>query len=109
MIGRVERSPSPEYNPLAIGDDTDFVALPVYKPVGTQEIDFDGLLGSHNGPVLKLFEDLSKGCGGQLWPAGMVLSKYMLREHRNDLEDGVVLVFSDLTFGLRHIDSLHRT
>jgi hypothetical protein len=51
------------------------------KATGTSEIDFDGLLL----PPLKLHEDLKNGCGGQLWPAGMVLSKYMLRKHASDL------------------------
>jgi len=51
------------------------------KPAGASEIDFDGLLS----PPLKLHEDLKNGCGGQLWPAGMVLSKYMLRMHKSDL------------------------
>jgi hypothetical protein len=51
------------------------------KLAGSSEIDFDGLLS----PPLKLHEDLKKGCGGQLWPAGMVLTKYMLRKHKDDL------------------------
>lgn len=42
---------------------------------GTSSVDFDGLLST---PLL-LHEDLAEGCGGMLWPAGMVLAKYMLR------------------------------
>lgn len=42
---------------------------------------FDGLLD----PPLVLKEDPQEGCGGHLWPAGMVLSKYMLRKHRSQL------------------------
>lgn len=91
MIARVERSVSPEYNPLDIG--IDHTPLPVYKAAGTKEIDFDGLLS----PPLKLHEDLAGGCGGQLWPAGMVLSKYMLREHREDMENGTVYAFSHIS------------
>lgn len=87
MIARVERSVSPEYNPFDIG--IDHTPLPVYRAAGTKEIDFDGLLS----PPLKLHEDLAGGCGGQLWPAGMVLSKYMLREHREDMENGTVYAF----------------
>ncbi len=45
-------------------------------------MDFSGLLGE---PV-KLHEDLKAGCGGQLWPAGMVLAKHMLRYHRDRLQ-----------------------
>ncbi|KAB2575090.1 putative nicotinamide n-methyltransferase protein [Lasiodiplodia theobromae] len=59
----------------------DFVQLPQYKAAGTSSIDFDGLLSS----PLKLHEDLKGGCGGQLWPAGMVLSRYLLRQHKHDL------------------------
>ncbi|ORX95500.1 putative methyltransferase-domain-containing protein [Clohesyomyces aquaticus] len=46
------------------------------KAAGTSEVDFDGLLPS----PLRLHEDLKNGCGGQLWPAGMVLGKYLLRK-----------------------------
>jgi hypothetical protein len=53
------------------------------KRAGISEVDFDGLLQT----PLKLHEDLKNGCGGQLWPAGMVLSKYLLRVRGNDLEE----------------------
>ena len=52
------------------------------KSAGSSDLDFDGLL---NKP-LKMHEDLAEGCGGMLWPAGMVLSKYMLRQDRNSLK-----------------------
>ena len=45
------------------------------KASGTSSVDFDGFLAQ----PLRLHEDLAEGCGGQLWPAGMVLAKYMLR------------------------------
>ncbi|KAG9190726.1 protein N-lysine methyltransferase METTL21A [Alternaria panax] len=63
------------------GVGQDFVPPAPIKPAGDSEIDFDGLLS----PPLKLHEDLKNGCGGQLWPAGMVLSKYMLQKHRDDV------------------------
>ncbi|KAI4960499.1 hypothetical protein J4E86_002121 [Alternaria arbusti] len=63
------------------GVSQDLVPPAPIKPAGASEIDFDGLLS----PPLKLHEDLKNGCGGQLWPAGMVLSKYMLRNHREDV------------------------
>lgn len=75
------RSPSPEFSPLAIG--TDLAPLPTYKAATTGTVNFSGLLE----PPLKLHEDLSKGCGGQLWPAGMVLAQHMLRYHKDDLRD----------------------
>ncbi|KFY44575.1 hypothetical protein V495_03384 [Pseudogymnoascus sp. VKM F-4514 (FW-929)] len=81
----IPRVPSPDYSPLSIG--VDFTPLPVYKAASTTSIDFDGLLPA----PLQLHEDLKGGCGGQLWPAGMVLSKYMLREHKDDLKDATIL------------------
>lgn len=51
------------------------------KAVGITHVGLDGILK----PPLCLKEDLSKGCGGQLWPAGIVLAKYMLRKHAFDL------------------------
>lgn len=58
------------------------------KGVGQCSISFDGLLGD---PLL-LKEDLAKGCGGQLWPAGMVLAKYLLRQSHSDLADKTMSV-----------------
>jgi hypothetical protein len=63
------------------GVSQELVPVAHIKAAGASEIDFDGLLS----PPLKLHEDLKNGCGGQLWPAGMVLSKYMLRKHKSDL------------------------
>ncbi|EYE93520.1 uncharacterized protein EURHEDRAFT_414342 [Aspergillus ruber CBS 135680] len=57
--------------------------VPIRKPqeAGNSSVSFDGLL---NDPLF-LKEDLSEGCGGKLWPAGMVLAKYLLRQHQSDL------------------------
>ncbi|KAH8821025.1 putative methyltransferase-domain-containing protein [Xylogone sp. PMI_703] len=79
------RSSSPEFSPLAIGED--LTPLPVYKSAATTSIDFSNLLS----PPLVLHEDLSSGCGGQLWPAGMVLSKHMLRHRKIDLKTARIL------------------
>jgi hypothetical protein len=54
----------------------DLVPPAAQKSAGVAEVDFDGLLA----PPLKLREDLTNGCGGMLWPAGMVLGRYMLRK-----------------------------
>jgi hypothetical protein len=75
-------SDSKSDNPI-FGVSEDLVAPAVIKSAGISDVDFDGLLPE----PLKLHEDLKNGCGGQLWPAGMVLSKYMLRQHKNDLVD----------------------
>lgn len=64
------------------GVSEDLVPPALMKSAGVSEVDLDGLLS----PSLKLQEDLKNGCGGQLWPAGMVLSKYMLRKHQSDLK-----------------------
>jgi len=70
---------SPEFSPLALAED--LTPLPEYKAAGNMSVDFAGLLEE---PV-RLHEDLKSGCGGQLWPAGMVLAKHMLRYHRAKL------------------------
>lgn len=70
------RSPSPENDVFAL----DIVPDREIKSASTVSTDFDGLL-TH--PIL-LHEDLKDGCGGQLWPAGMNLAKYMLK-YQNDL------------------------
>jgi len=70
-----------EDNDDMFGVSEDLVPSAAIKSAGVSEVDFDGLLL----PPLKLQEDLKNGCGGQLWPAGMVLSKYMLRNHRDSL------------------------
>ena len=73
-------SDNPSQNDVFAVDDT-FVPPQPPKVAGTREASFDGLLE----PPLLLHEDLKEGCGGQLWPAGMVLSKYMLTHHKADL------------------------
>ncbi|KAI1483072.1 hypothetical protein K445DRAFT_321111 [Daldinia sp. EC12] len=80
-----QRSPSPEFSPLAIGEDLS--PLPAYKAAGTTATDFAGLLAE----PLRLHEDLASGCGGQTWPAGMVLAKHMLRYHRDDMRNSRIL------------------
>lgn len=49
----------------------------------TTDTSFDGLLKD----PLHFKEDLKDGCGGQLWPAGMALAKYLLSRHATDLSD----------------------
>ncbi|KIW31748.1 uncharacterized protein PV07_03346 [Cladophialophora immunda] len=72
------RSPSPENNVFAIS--TTLVPERDNKKPATTSLTFDNLLPSHR--PLVLHEDLQEGCGGQLWPAGMVLTRYMLKYHR---------------------------
>ena len=61
----------------------DFVQSPTHKAPETATIDFDGLLQ----PGLKLHQNLAAGNGGQAWPAGMVLAKYLLRKRRDELRN----------------------
>lgn len=98
----MERSPSPEFDPLAF--DEDLTPLPEYKAAGDTALDFSGLLAE---PV-KLHEDLKSGCGGQLWPAGMVLAKHMLRYHRDEMKTARMLVPNFCLLYLpHHIPSSH--
>lgn len=76
--------PSPlekEFDPFTF--DLDLTPLPKYKSAADTALDFGGLLAA----PLKVHEDLSSGCGGQTWIAGMTLASHMLRYHRHDLED----------------------
>lgn len=75
------RSVSPEFSPLAFGEG--LTAVPAYKAASTTSVNFSNLLE----PPLQLHEDLKSGCGGQLWPAGMVLAQQMLRYHKDSLKD----------------------
>ncbi|KAH9811154.1 S-adenosyl-L-methionine-dependent protein-lysine N- methyltransferase [Teratosphaeria destructans] len=61
----------------------DLVCSPAHKQASTGEVDFDGLLEDR---PLKLHQDLAKGNGGQAWPAGHVLARYLLRKKREELK-----------------------
>ncbi|KAH7419925.1 putative methyltransferase-domain-containing protein [Cadophora sp. MPI-SDFR-AT-0126] len=79
------RSQSPEFSPLAFGEE--LTAVPAYKAASTTSVNFSNLLDR----PLRLHEDLKSGCGGQLWPAGMVLAQHMLRYHRDSLQGARIL------------------
>lgn len=95
----LSRSPSPDFSPLSIGED--LTPLPVYKTASTTTVNFSNLLE----PPLQLHEDLKSGCGGQLWPAGMVLAQHMLRYHRSLLYDARMYVIFALSFVLLSLAS----
>ncbi|KAL1865024.1 Protein-lysine N-methyltransferase efm6 [Diaporthe australafricana] len=82
---KLSRSTSPELDPSAMG--IDFAPLPDYKLAGDTALDFGGLLST----PLRVHEDLASGCGGQTWPAGVVLARHMLRYHRDKLRDARIL------------------
>lgn len=80
----MDRSVSPDSNPDAIFNVSASLAPPRNnKAAEITELSFDGYLKE---PLL-LKEDLKNGCGGQLWPAGMVLAKYLLAHHTTDLSN----------------------
>lgn len=58
----------------------ELVQSPIHIPAQTGLIDFDGFLE----PALVLSQDLTSGNGGQAWPAGIVLAKYLLRSTARD-------------------------
>ncbi|MCJ1435523.1 hypothetical protein MMC27_004897 [Xylographa pallens] len=72
--------------PLALHISEDFLPFRPAKLPGTTNLSFSGLLS----PPLRLHEDLKDGCGGQLWPAGMVLARYLL-ERKNELRGKVII------------------
>lgn len=76
-VAHNDRSPSPENDIFAVPDF--YVDPRDIKPAGQTDLSFNGLLA----PPLKLHEDLSEGCGGQLWPAGMSLAQYILTYHKS--------------------------
>lgn len=61
----------------------ELVQSPNHKFASVIHVDFDGLLQR----PLRLHEDLAKGCGGQLWPAGIRLAKFLLREKCDELRN----------------------
>ncbi|POR34666.1 Uncharacterized protein TPAR_05127 [Tolypocladium paradoxum] len=81
----MSRSPSPPLDPVAVSED--LTPLPSLKKAGNADIDFDGQLDQ----PLKIHEDVQSGCGGQTWPAGLVLGKHILRYHRRELQDASIL------------------
>ena len=76
------RSPSPENDIFA----SSYVPEREARAPSVTSIDFKGLLTE----PLQLHEDLANGCGGQLWPAGMTLARYILQYH-HDLQNKTVL------------------
>ncbi|OXV05746.1 hypothetical protein Egran_06486 [Elaphomyces granulatus] len=65
--------------PLEVSES--LVPVREMKQAGTICVSLDGLL---RRPIF-IKEDLKEGCGGQLWPAGLLLAQYMVHEHRASL------------------------
>lgn len=76
-------------SPMPLDISEDFVSAREQKVAGISSIGFDGSLQ----PPLRLYEDAKEGCGGQLWPAGMVLAKYLIREPQlNMMKDKTMFI-----------------
>ncbi|KAL8659435.1 MAG: hypothetical protein Q9202_007115, partial [Teloschistes flavicans] len=73
--------------PLSVSEDLVPSTIPISR--NAISIDFDGLLN----PPLLLQVDPTE-CGGQLWPAGMVLAKYLLRCKMDELREKTMLALS---------------
>lgn len=85
----MERSDTPDLMLDASLDVSESLAPPrVNKVAGTTTLDFDGFLKE----PLMLKEDLKDGCGGQLWPAGIILARYLLSQHSADMSDKTMWV-----------------
>lgn len=78
--------PELDHDGFALAED--LVQSPTHKAASTTTVDFDGLLD----PGLLLHEDLAKGNRGQAWPAGVILTKYLLRRKREELRTASMLI-----------------
>ncbi|KAG9587896.1 S-adenosyl-L-methionine-dependent methyltransferase, partial [Aureobasidium melanogenum] len=67
--------------------DEELVPVRELKQAGVMEVDFEGMLKT----PLRLEEDLREGCGGMLWPAGMVMAKYLIRQDKDLFKDKTVV------------------
>lgn len=70
---------------LAISED--LVPQPIHKLSTTVSLSFSALLE----PPLLLRTNQTK-CGGQLWPAGMVLAEYLLRNELSSMNGKVMYI-----------------
>ena len=77
-------------DPFSFNISEDLTPSPSHRQPETTTLDFDGLLPA--GKALQLHQDLARGNGGQAWPAGVVLVKYLLRRKREDLRGCRMLV-----------------
>ena len=82
-----EDDPTSPLSHLTISED--LVASRAIQQSQLLTLDFNGLLN----PPLKLQTDVSE-CGGQLWPAGMVLAEYLLRNKMEELRGKTMFVRS---------------
>ena len=77
---------------LSVSEDL-VPSRPEFLP-STVSLDFDGLLS----PPLVLHQDLKVGCGGQLWPAGITLTQYLLRHKQDEMRRKTMFVRLGILF-----------
>ena len=77
-----------ELSILSISED--LVPSPIPIPSQQVTLSFDGLL---NPPLV--LQTNEKQCGGKLWPAGMVLADYLLRNKMAEVDGKTMFVRSD--------------
>lgn len=63
------------------------------QPLETISLDFSRLLD----PPLALKQDMTEGCGGKTWPAGIVLTKYILQCRLEQSKGKTMFVRSELS------------
>ena len=80
---------------LSISED--LVPSTVETPSQQMVLAFDGLLS----PPLVLQTNETE-CGGKLWPAGMVLAQYLLRNRMDEMDGKKMFVRSDVSSSLTH-------
>ena len=91
-----EEAPGPTEESLGFSISEDLIQSISQKPSQTVALEFNGLL---NPPVS--LQTLETECGGQLWPAGMVLAEYLLKNEKDGLKGKSMFVRSSI-FTLFH-------
>ena len=80
--------PSDAFSQLSVSEE--LVPSRAEEQSSIVTLNFKGLLN----PSLKLQTDVSE-CGGQLWPAGMVLAEYLLQNKMDVLRGKTMFVRSE--------------
>lgn len=89
-----DQKPFSGFEELSISED--LVSSPSIRPSQISTLDFGGLLD----PPLRIQSDETE-CGGQLWPAGMMLVEYLLRNEKEELMGKTMFVVrSDVSLRL---------
>jgi hypothetical protein len=87
IMAPIATDPSEAFSHLSVSED--LVPSRTEQQSQIVTLNFKGLLN----PPLKLQTDVSE-CGGQLWPAGMVLAEYLLRNKMDELRGKTMFVRS---------------